>query len=98
MKVPKLTEKQLAKSLTNLPQWSVAKGKLHREYLFPDFVHAFGFMSTASMVIEKMNHHPEWFNVWNRVTVDLVTHDSKGITSKDVALATALDTIAGKLQ
>ena len=98
MRVPKLTADQLSAELAGLPEWTVQEGKLHREYRFADFVHAFGFMSTASMVIEKMNHHPEWFNVWNRVTVDLMTHDSQGITSKDVELAKALDTIAGKLK
>lgn len=97
MPVSKLTDAQVSEALTTLPGWSVANGKLHREYRFADFVHAFGFMSTASMVIEKMNHHPEWFNVWNRVTVDLMTHDARGITSKDVDLARALETIAGKL-
>jgi len=98
MPVPKRTPEQISEALSSLPGWTVVEGKLHRQYQFPDFVHAFGFMSTASMVIEKMNHHPEWFNVWNRVTVDLTTHDSQGITVKDVELAKALDTIAGKLK
>jgi len=55
-------------------------------------------MATAAIAIEKMNHHPEWFNVYNRVTVDLTTHDAGGITQKDVDLARLLDGIAGKLQ
>lgn len=73
-------------------------GKLHREYRFPDFVHAFGFMATSAIAIEKMNHHPEWFNVWNKVAVDLTTHDAGGISAKDLELARLLDAFAKKLQ
>jgi 4a-hydroxytetrahydrobiopterin dehydratase len=98
MKEPKLTTEQIQGALSALPGWSVVNDKLHREYQFADFIHAFGFMATAAIAIEKMNHHPEWFNVWNRVRVDLTTHDSGGITAKDVTLAATLDKIAGKLQ
>lgn len=94
----KLTDSELAAALAGLPGWTVEKGKLHREFKFTDFIHAFGFMTTCALAIEKMNHHPEWFNVYNRVTVDLVTHDAKGITSKDVTLAKILDETAKKLQ
>jgi 4a-hydroxytetrahydrobiopterin dehydratase len=80
------------------PGWSVIDGKLHKEYAFADFVHAFGFMATAAIAIEKMNHHPEWRNVYNRVTVDLTTHDAGGITVKDFNLASLLDSVASKLQ
>ncbi len=66
--------------LAALPGWTVANEKLHKEYKFADFIHAFGFMATSALAIEKMNHHPEWFNVYNRVTVDLTTHDAGGIT------------------
>ncbi len=83
--------------LTPPPGWSVVNGKLHREYRFPDFTHAFGFMATAATAIEKMNHHPEWSNVYNRVTVDLFTHDAGAITRKDIDLANLLDSIAKKL-
>ena len=76
----------------------MAQGKLHREYQFADFVHAFGFMATAAIAIEKMNHHPEWRNVWNKVVVDLTTHDAGGISAKDVELAKLLDGFAGKLR
>lgn len=72
-------------------------GKLHREYQFPDFIHAFGFMATAAMAIEKMNHHPEWFNVYSKVNVDLTTHDAGGITQKDIDLAMTLEGLAKKL-
>ena len=78
--------------------WTVVNGKLHKEYTFADFVHAFGFMATAAIAIEKRNHHPEWANVYNRVTVDLVTHSAAAITQKDVDLAILLDSLATKLQ
>src|SRR5450755_3898192 len=94
----KFTGSELKDALAGLPGWSVANGKLHKEYKFADFIYAFGFMATAALAIEKMNHHPEWFNVYNRVTVDLTTHDAEGITSKDAELAKILDGIATKLQ
>ncbi len=93
----KLNEEQLQEALGTLPGWSIVNGKLHRDYKFPDFVHAFGFMATAAVAIEARNHHPEWCNVWNRVTVDLTTHDSGGITAKDVSLAHLLEELAKKL-
>ena len=94
----KLDESQLRSALSGLPGWTVVQGKLHREYKFPDFIHAFAFMATSAIPIEKMNHHPEWFNVWNKVTVDLTTHDSGGISAKDVELAKILDGFAARLQ
>jgi 4a-hydroxytetrahydrobiopterin dehydratase len=98
MAVPKLTTEELEAAVARLPGWGLLDGKLHREYRFADFIHAFGFMATAAIAIEKMNHHPEWFNVWNKVVVDLTTHDSGGITRKDVDLALLLEGIAVKLQ
>ncbi|MBI1786481.1 MAG: 4a-hydroxytetrahydrobiopterin dehydratase [Acidobacteria bacterium] len=92
-----LTEAELASALSQLSGWSVVNGKLHRDYRFADFIHAFGFMATAAIAIEKMNHHPEWSNVWNRVSIDLTTHDSGGITSKDLDLAFLLEGIAKRL-
>jgi 4a-hydroxytetrahydrobiopterin dehydratase len=92
-----LTGNQIREALAGLPGWKAANGKLHREYRFADFVHAFGFMATAAVAIEARNHHPEWFNVYNRVTVDLATHDAGGITQKDVDLAQLLEGIAAKL-
>jgi 4a-hydroxytetrahydrobiopterin dehydratase len=94
----KFSGSELKKALASLPGWSVIDGKLHKEYKFADFIHAFGFMATSALGIEKMEHHPEWFNVYNRVTVDLATHDAGGITSKDVDLAKLLDATAAKLQ
>jgi 4a-hydroxytetrahydrobiopterin dehydratase len=93
----KLKDTEIATALAKLKGWSVVDAKLHREYKFPDFIHAFGFMATAAIAIQEMNHHPEWFNVYNKVTVDLTTHDSGGITQKDVELATLLEGIAKKL-
>ncbi|HWZ33751.1 MAG TPA: 4a-hydroxytetrahydrobiopterin dehydratase [Bryobacteraceae bacterium] len=93
----KLTDSEISAALTPLSGWSVKEGKLHREYKFADFPHAFGFMATAAPSIEKMDHHPEWSNVYNRVAVDLTTHDSGGITQKDVDLAKLLEGIAKKL-
>jgi 4a-hydroxytetrahydrobiopterin dehydratase len=93
----KLTGEQIEQALAGLPGWSLANGKLHREYKFADFVHAFGFMATAAIAIEARNHHPEWSNVYNRVTVDLTTHDAQGITKKDTELAALLESVAAKL-
>ena len=97
-KLEKLGDSQVLSALEGLPGWTVAEAKLHREYVFPDFVHAFGFMATAAIAIEAMGHHPEWFNVYNRVRVDLTTHDAGGITARDVQLATKLESIARRLQ
>ncbi len=93
----KLTDQEISAALTALPGWTVEHGKLHREYGFPDFIHAFGFMATAATYIQAKDHHPEWSNVWNRVTVDLVTHDAGGITHKDVDLASFLEKVAKRL-
>ena len=94
----KLSEAEIGQALATLPGWDVKDAKLHRDYKFGDFVHAFGFMATAAIAIEKMNHHPEWFNVYNRVTVDLTTHDAGGISARDFELARLLDSIAARLQ
>jgi 4a-hydroxytetrahydrobiopterin dehydratase len=98
MALQKLSPQEIQAALARLPGWSVANDKLHREYSFPDFIHAFGFMATAAIAIEALGHHPEWFNVYNRVTVDLTTHDAAGITAKDVDLAARLEEIARRLQ
>lgn len=98
MKREHLTDEALQSALQDLPGWTVEGGKLHRLYQFADFVHAFGFMATAALEIEKMNHHPEWSNVWNRVTIDLTTHDAGGVTANDVKLARTLEDIANKLK
>ena len=93
----KLSRSEIASAVKKLNGWSVANGKLHRDYEFADFVHAFGFMATAALMIEKMGHHPEWSNVYNRLGVDLTTHDAGGITKKDIELAKKLEKLAEKL-
>ena len=86
-----MTEADIQARLPSLTGWSLANGKLHREYKFADFVAAFGFMTRAALAAEKMDHHPEWFNVWNKVVVDLTTHDAGGISESDFKLATRLN-------
>lgn len=80
-----------------LPQWNLVQGRdaLQRTFKFKDFSEAFGFMARAALVAEKMDHHPEWSNVWNRVEVKLATHSAGGLTELDLALAEAMDRIAG---
>jgi 4a-hydroxytetrahydrobiopterin dehydratase len=96
MKAPpeRLSSDAIAASLEELPGWQVKDAKLHREYRFEDFVTAFGWMSACALVAEKRGHHPEWSNVWSRVTVDLTTHESGGITERDVALARRFEELA----
>jgi 4a-hydroxytetrahydrobiopterin dehydratase len=94
----KMTDAEVATAIAELSAWRVQNGKLHREYKFADFPHAFGFMATAAPAVEKMDHHPEWSNVYNRVTVDLSTHDAGGITQKDFNLAKLLEGIAKRLE
>ncbi len=90
----KLSESEIVTALSKLPDWKVESGKLHREYKFADFVAAFSFMSGAALIAQGMDHHPEWFNVWNAVRIDLGTHDAGGITALDVTLAHAMEALA----
>lgn len=90
----KLDEAEIERRLQDLPFWTIAGGKLHREYRFADFVSAFGFMASVALVAEAMNHHPEWFNVYGTVRIDLVTHDAGGITELDLKLATRMEALA----
>ena len=80
-----------------LPGWRLAEGRdaIQRTFKFKDFSEAFGFMARSALVAEKMDHHPEWLNVWNRVEVTLATHSAGGLTELDVKLAEAIDRIAG---
>ena len=89
-----LSADELSRALAELPGWSIAAGKLHREFRFPDFVRAFAFMSAVALVAEARNHHPEWFNVYGRVVVDLTTHDAGGITQNDIDLARKMNELA----
>ena len=88
-----LTPEEIEEEQNSLDGWSVKNGKLHKVFEFESFNQAFGFMARASMEIEKMNHHPEWFNVYNRITIDLTTHDAGGITRNDTDLARILDSL-----
>jgi len=90
----RLSEGDLEKALADLPGWSIENGKLHREWRFADFSAAFGFMTRVALEAERLNHHPEWSNVWNRVVVDLVTHDAGGLTKNDLELARAMEKLA----
>ncbi len=83
-------------AVNEVPGWAIVDDKLHREFAFADFVEAFGFMTRLAIEAEKRNHHPEWSNVWNRVTIDLVTHDAGGITAKDSELAIVANRLAGE--
>jgi 4a-hydroxytetrahydrobiopterin dehydratase len=89
-----LTQEEIEAGLAGLAGWGYAQGKLHREYRFEDFVHAFGFMAAAALAIEKRDHHPDWTNSWNRVKVELTTHSSGGVTRKDTELAAVLEPLA----
>lgn len=89
----RLSDEQIKSELIGLSGWSVVNGKLHKDFVFDDFVEAFGFMTRAAIHIEKMNHHPEWFNVYNKISVDLTTHDAGGITQNDISLARTLNSL-----
>lgn len=90
-----LSQQELDAALTELPRWHVENGKLRRTYVFRDFKEAFSFMTHMALVAESQNHHPEWFNVYKTVVVDLTTHEASGITSRDLFLARAMERIAG---
>jgi 4a-hydroxytetrahydrobiopterin dehydratase len=92
----KLSKSEIRSALREVSGWKVLRGKLHREYKFVDFIHAFGFMTSAAITAEAMGHHPEWLNVYDRVTVDLTTHDAGGISAKDLELAGKLDALYTK--
>ncbi len=90
-----LTDDERQAALGELGEWRLDDGKLYREFRFASFVEAFGFMSAAALCAERANHHPEWFNVYNRVQVWLTTHDAGGLTHKDLDLAREFDALAG---
>ncbi|HEV8386109.1 MAG TPA: 4a-hydroxytetrahydrobiopterin dehydratase [Nitrososphaera sp.] len=90
----KLSQSEIDRQLSELVGWRIETGKLHKTIEFATFVQAFGFMTQVALEAEKMNHHPEWHNVYNKVTIDLVTHDIGGISNYDFKLAKAIDAIA----
>lgn len=87
----KLSEQEVGAKLAGLPTWKVREGRLHREFEFAGFVEAFGFMSRVALLAEKMDHHPDWSNVYNRVVIDLSTHDVGGLSARDFELAGRID-------
>ena len=92
----KLTGSARKTALAKLNGWSEVEGRdaISRKFAFKDFNEAFGFMARAALVAEKLDHHPEWFNVYNNVEVTLATHDAGGVTERDVALAEAMNRLA----
>jgi len=93
----KLTGEARGRALGRLKGWSEVGGRdaITRKFVFADFNQAFGFMTRAALVAEKLDHHPEWFNVYKTVEVTLSTHDAGGLTERDIALAEAMDKLAG---
>lgn len=91
-----LTPDQVDAALGDLPAWSLVDGRLHAEFVFADFAAAFAFMTAVAPVAEELDHHPDWSNVWNRVTVDLWTHDRGGLTGLDVELAQRMSALVNE--
>jgi 4a-hydroxytetrahydrobiopterin dehydratase len=91
----KLSEADVRARLSEIPGWELAEGKLHKTFRFASFVQAFSFMTSVALVAEAMNHHPDWTNVYNRVTIDLNTHDVGGISALDFRLAKRIEELAG---
>jgi len=89
----KLIEKEITTAIAKLPEWKVVDGKLNRAFKFDSFVDAFTFMTKVAFAADKMDHHPEFFNVYNRVVIDLATHDVDGISNLDIELAKKIDTL-----
>lgn len=95
MAIARLSAEQIQAGLSGLrPGWTVKDGKLHRELSFEGFVEAFGFMTSVAITAQAMDHHPEWFNVYSKVVIDLTTHDAGGISARDLELAAAIDRLA----
>ena len=95
MRTEKLSDAEIEKHLKEVKGWSLMNGKLHKAFECKDFVTAFGNMTQVALVAESMNHHPEWFNVWNKVVVDLNTHSVQGISANDFKLAAKINEIFG---
>lgn len=87
----KLSDDELEQALSSLKGWELINGKLHRSFTFESFSEAFGFISRIALQAEKMDHHPELFNVYDKVTIDLTTHDADGVSKLDVELAKKID-------
>jgi 4a-hydroxytetrahydrobiopterin dehydratase len=93
--VAKLTDTERATLATALPQWRMVAGRdaIQRDFAFADFSEAWGFMARVALLAEKQDHHPEWSNVWNRVSITLATHDAGGLSLRDIKLAQAIDAL-----
>lgn len=92
--VQPLTDDDIKARLAELPSWAIENGKLHRELRFADFTTAFSFMTGVAIAAQAMNHHPEWFNVYNTVRIDLTTHDAGGLSNRDFKLAKQINALA----
>lgn len=92
----RLTHDEAEARLVEVPGWGIAEGQLHREVQMRNFVEAFGFMTMVALAAEKLNHHPNWSNSWNKVVIDISSHDEGGITDKCFALATAVNRALGE--
>jgi 4a-hydroxytetrahydrobiopterin dehydratase len=90
----KLADADVRARLAQLPAWRLDGARIVRELKFADFSQAFAFMTRVALLAEKKNHHPDWENVWNRVTIRLSTHDAGGLTARDFELAAAIDAVA----
>jgi 4a-hydroxytetrahydrobiopterin dehydratase len=95
--VERLTGSARSAALAKLKGWVEVPGRdaISKQFSFKDFNEAFGFMARAALIAEKLDHHPEWFNVYNRVEVTLATHDAGGLTERDIKLAQEMDRLAG---
>jgi 4a-hydroxytetrahydrobiopterin dehydratase len=92
----KLSEQEIEHEVAKILGWKVLNGKLNRTFEFESFVQTFGFMTKVAMESEKLNHHPEWFNVYNRLEINLVTHDVNGISNYDIKLAANINRLYDK--
>ncbi len=90
----KLTTAEIEQRLADSPDWTIKQEKLYRQFVFSNFIEAFGFMSRVALLAEAMDHHPEWSNVYNRVEIYLTTHDAGGISTLDFELVKQIDSLS----
>lgn len=93
MSISAANDQQIEGFLSLNKSWSLKKEKLHKEFFFKNFVEAFGFMSKVALIAERNNHHPEWFNVYNKVVIDLTTHEAGGISERDFGIVKQIDNV-----
>jgi 4a-hydroxytetrahydrobiopterin dehydratase len=94
-KYEKISDERIHEEISRLNGWDVKDGKLSKSFKFDNFVKAFGFMTQVAIEAEKMNHHPDWKNVYNSVEIELFTHDASSITTNDIKLAQVIDNLSG---